>query len=83
MAEKWITGIVSILLAIVGVAIIAALVSPQAQTGNVLTAGASAIARALCVALSPVTGGSCGSLVSQVTSTINYGQTPVNPGGPV
>lgn len=51
-------AIVSVLLAVIGVAIIAVLVSSQAQTANVLTAGGTAISKVLGSALSPVTGGS-------------------------
>jgi hypothetical protein len=52
------TAIVSILMAIIGVAIIALLVSPSAQTGSVLQAGGSAFSGVLSTALSPVTGAS-------------------------
>jgi hypothetical protein len=51
------SAIVSILMAVVGVAIIATLVSKQAQTANVLNAGGTAISNVLGAALSPVTGG--------------------------
>lgn len=51
-------AIVSVLLAVIGVAIIAVLVSSQAQTANVLTAGGTAISKVLGSALSPVTSGS-------------------------
>jgi hypothetical protein len=52
------TGIVSVLMAIIGVAIISVLVSQQAQTANVLGAGGTAFSNVLKSALSPVTGGS-------------------------
>jgi PRD1 phage membrane DNA delivery len=81
--NKAITGIVGVLLAIIGLAIIAALVSPNAQTGNVLTSGAQAIANAIRCALSPVTGGSCGSSIPSVSSTITFGNTGTGGGGPV
>lgn len=51
-----ITGVVSILMAIIGVAIIATLVSPKAKTTDVLRAGGDAFSGALGAALSPVTG---------------------------
>jgi hypothetical protein len=51
-------AIVSILMAIIGVAIIALLVSQKSQTPQVLNAGASAFSGILNTALSPVTGGS-------------------------
>jgi PRD1 phage membrane DNA delivery len=77
--NKAITGIVGVLLAIIGLAIIAALVSPNAQTGNVLTKGAQAIANAISCALSPVTGAGCGT---SVYSTFNPIPLPAGaPGG--
>lgn len=50
------TAIVSILMAIIGVAILALLLSPQAQTTSVLQAGGQAFSGVLNTALSPVTG---------------------------
>lgn len=50
-------GIVAIATAIVGVALLAVLVSKNAQTPQVITAGGSAFAKALGAAVSPVTGG--------------------------
>jgi PRD1 phage membrane DNA delivery len=70
MSEKLITALVTIATAIVGVAVIAVLVSPQAQTGNVINASAGGFAQLLCKATSPITGASCGT---SVTSTINFG----------
>jgi len=63
-------SIVTVLLAIIGVAVIAVLVSKQAQTGSVLGAGGSALANAISCAESPVTGASCGT---SVTSLISFG----------
>jgi hypothetical protein len=57
-------SIVTVLLAIVGVAVIAVLVSNKANTGSVLGAGGGALAQAIGCAASPVTGGSCGTSVS-------------------
>jgi len=80
--EQLITAIVSVLLAIVGVAILSLLVSGQSRTGSVLTAGGSGIAQMICTALSPVTGGNCGSLIPSVSSTITFGGiTQGNPTG--
>lgn len=50
-------AIVSILVAIVGVATLAVLVSKNANTANVLTAGGKAFSGALSAATAPVTGG--------------------------
>lgn len=70
-------SIVTVLLAIVGVAIVAVLVSRQAQSGSVIGAGGGAFSQALGCALSPVTGGSCGSgnsLIPDVSSSISFAQ---------
>lgn len=58
MGEQVITSVVTVLLAITGVALIAALVSKNANTAGVIQAGGSAYSQALGVALSPVTGAS-------------------------
>lgn len=65
------TGVVSVLLAIVGVATIAVIVSNNAQTSNVIKAGGNAFSGSLLCALSPVIGGgNCGPSTS---STISFG----------
>jgi uncharacterized membrane protein YbjE (DUF340 family) len=58
MSDQLITSVVTVLTAIVGVAIIAVLVSRNADTANVIGAGGRAFSGALGTALSPVTGGS-------------------------
>jgi len=60
MSEQLITSVTTVLVAIVGVAIIAVLVSKNAQTGQVLQAGGSSFSQMLGTALSPVTGSSGG-----------------------
>ena len=66
MSNELITGTVTVLLAIVGVAIIAVLVSKNANTSGVLGAGASAFSGSLGAALSPVTqSGGFGSFTGQ------------------
>lgn len=57
MSDQLITSIVTVLTAIIGVAILAVLVSKQSQTGNVIKAASSGFAQDLQTALSPVTGG--------------------------
>ena len=57
MGDNLITSVVSVALAIVGVAIIAVLVSKNANTAGVITASGSSFSQALGTALSPVTGG--------------------------
>jgi hypothetical protein len=56
MNEMW-TGVVSIATAIIGVAILAVIVSKNAQTGNVITAAGNALSTDIGAAVSPVTGG--------------------------
>ena len=58
MSDQLISSVVTVLTAIIGVAIIAVLVSKQANTANVIQAGGSAFSGALGTALSPVTGSS-------------------------
>lgn len=58
MGDSLITSVVTVLTAIVGVAIIATLVSKNANTAGVVTAGGQAFSGALSTALSPVVGGS-------------------------
>lgn len=62
MSDQLLTSVTTVLLAIVGVAIIATLVSKNANTAGVIQAGASGFSQSLGTALSPVTGsGSFGS----------------------
>ena len=58
MTDHLITSVVTVLTAIIGVAIIAVLVSQRAQTGSVIQAAGEAFSGALNAAESPVTGGS-------------------------
>lgn len=55
-SNELITSVVTVLLAIVGVALIATLVSKNANTTAVISAGASGFSQSLGTALSPVTG---------------------------
>lgn len=74
-----VTSIVTVLLALIGVAILAELLSTQSNTTGVVKAGGSAISQALCTALSPIMGG--GNCGTSVTSTITFGGG-VGTGGP-
>jgi hypothetical protein len=56
MTESLITSVTTVIMAIVGVAIIALLVSKSAQTGTVISAGSQGLSTGLLSALSPVTG---------------------------
>lgn len=57
MDQFW-TSVVTILTAIVGLAIIAVLVSQRATTANVIRAASGGFAEDLAAAVSPITGGS-------------------------
>lgn len=65
MDQIW-QGVVTIAVAIIGVAILAVLVSKNANTSNVVQAGGNAFATMLNAATSPVTG---------VTGTVNTSLT--------
>lgn len=56
-----VTALVSILTAIVGVAIVAVIVGQNSQTGSVIQSFGQAFSSILQVAVSPVTGGNQGS----------------------
>ncbi len=60
MTDHLVTSVVSVLMAIIGVAIIAVLVSRNSQTSNVLSAGGNAFSRILGTAISPTTGSGLG-----------------------
>lgn len=55
MNQLW-SGIVAVLMAIIGIAILSVLVSRNSNTVNVLKAGSQAFSGALGTAMSPVTG---------------------------
>lgn len=56
MNSLW-SGVITIAVAIIGVAIVATLVSKNAQTPQVIGAAGNAFAQALAAATGPVTGG--------------------------
>jgi hypothetical protein len=67
--SKGVTDVVTVLLAIVGVAILAEILG-SSNTSNVLKSFGSTLSAMFCTALSPITGKGC---VPSVTSTINFG----------
>lgn len=74
MSETLITSIVTVLTAIIGVAILAVLVSKQSQTSNVIKSASAGFATDLSAALSPVTGsGGFGSGFGGGLPTLNFG----------
>lgn len=60
MTESLTTSVVTVLTAIIGVAILAILVSKNSATSNVLQAGGSAFSSILGTAISPVSGSGLG-----------------------
>jgi hypothetical protein len=58
MGREFIASIVTVITAIVGLAIVATLVSNNAQTGNVISQGGNAVSKMLQAAEAPVSGGS-------------------------
>lgn len=74
MNEMW-SGVITVAMAIVGVAILAVLVSKQADTANVVMAGAKGFAADIEAAVSPVTGSNVlggMSLSGGANSILNY-----------
>ena len=67
--------LVTIASLIVGVAIVAVLVSRNSNTANVISAGGNAFASALGTAISPVTTGFTGGASTQ---PLNYNYGPMN-----
>lgn len=63
MDQIW-QGVVTIAVAIIGVAVIAVIVSKNANTSQVISASGSAFAQALSAATAPVTGGGFGSAMT-------------------
>lgn len=65
--------IVTIALAVVGLATVSVLVSKNADTSNVIQAGASGLANNIGEAISPVTGHGGQIELSYPSSTLSYG----------
>lgn len=64
-----ITATVTVLLAIIGLAIVAELLSASSQTGSVLKSFGGAFGTMICVALRPITNGDCGTSVTSILHT--------------
>lgn len=62
MSDQLIGGVVTVLTAIIGVAIIAVLVGSNARTSQVITSAGNAFSSALNAAEAPVTGGGFGGV---------------------
>lgn len=74
MSDHLISSLVTIATAIIGVAILAVLVSRNAQTGSVITSAGQAFANDLSAATAPVTG---------ATASINTGSNGFGLGSPL
>jgi hypothetical protein len=68
MDDSLVTGIVSIALGILGVATLAVILSKNANTSGVISAGGSALSQNIAAAVSPITGGSGLSMPNFSTS---------------
>lgn len=62
---------VAVVLAIIGVSVIAIIVSPNSQTSSVVGAGGNAFMNAIKCAVAPVTGGSCPTSSNSLTGVYN------------
>lgn len=69
MTDHAVTAIIAILTGAIGLAVIATLVSNQANTANVLNAGGQSFANILKAATGPVTGG--GGLGSSLNNSLS------------
>lgn len=67
MSEIW-SGVITIAVAIIGVATLSVIVSKQSNTANVLQAAGQSFSGALATAVSPITGQSYNSMPSYSTN---------------
>ena len=70
MSDQLVTALVSIVLAIIALASLAVIVSPQAQTGGVIKAASGGLATDIGAAVAPVSGG-MGASLPQLSSLGN------------
>lgn len=73
MSEQLMTSVVTVVTAIIGVAILAVLVSRNSNTSGVINAAASGFATDLSAALSPVTGSGTGLRVGGIGFNLGGG----------
>ena len=62
MSENLVTALVSIVVAIIGLATLSVILSPKASTSAVIGAGSQGLATDITAAVSPVAGGGLGAL---------------------
>ena len=60
MSDQLVTALVTIVVAIIGLASLSVILSPHAQTAGVIRAGSGGLAQDINAAVSPVTGGGLG-----------------------
>ena len=74
MSDNMITAIVAVVTAIIGLAALSVILSPQAQTGSVIKAASGGLATDIQAATAPVTGGGgLGSLqMPSLTTNSNF-----------
>lgn len=72
MGREFIASIVTVLTAVIGLAIIATLVSKNANTPQVITSSGRAFGGILNAAEAPVSGGFGGGMLSGMSPTLNY-----------
>ena len=73
MSENLVTALVSIVVAIIGLAALATVLSPKAATSQVIGAGAGGLAQDITAAVSPVSGGGMGALPTMNTYSLGNG----------
>ena len=73
MSEQLVTAIVSIVLAIISLAALAVIVSPQAGTGTVIKAASGGLAQDIGAAVAPVTGGGGAGMGAWMGPTLTLG----------
>jgi hypothetical protein len=73
MSENLVTALVSIVVAIIGLAALATVLSPKAATSAVIGAGSQGLATDITAAVSPVAGGGLGSLSMPTMPSLGNG----------
>lgn len=74
MSEQLVTSVVTVITAIIGVAILAVLVSKNSQTSTVIKAASAGFATDLGAALAPISGGGLGGFGTGFNvPTISFG----------
>lgn len=73
MSDNLITALVTVLVAIVGLASLAVMLSPNAKTGEVLQSGSKGFATMITAAVAPVSGSGGGMGMNTSLSTFGNG----------